>query len=59
MMALYYVKHDLYGVAAGRVERFAAHKAGQLLMEKSIEPYDPAEHAGKPGAPDRVPPKKR
>lgn len=52
-MALYYVKRDLYGVRAGQVERFAAHKAGAFLLAGDIEPYDEAKHAGKPGAPPR------
>jgi len=51
MMSLYYVKRDLFGVQAGRVERFAPHKAGAFLAEGFIEPYDEKKHGSKPGAP--------
>lgn len=52
MMAYYYVKTDLYGVQKGRVERFADHKAGSLVRDGSIEPYDPKRHGHYPGAPE-------
>jgi hypothetical protein len=55
MMALYYVKRDLYGVKAGTVERFAGHKAASFLMDGSIEPYDEKRHAKAPGAPPPEP----
>lgn len=55
MMDLYYVKTPLYGVQAGRVERFAAHKALQYLKDGSIEAYDPQKHRGMPGAPQLAP----
>jgi len=51
MQHLYYVKQDLYGVPAGRVERFAPNKAGQLVLEGAIEPYDEKKHGTAPGAP--------
>ena len=53
MMQHYFVKKDLYGVPAGRVERFAHHKAGALLIEGAIEPYDPKnkKHRDAPGSP--------
>lgn len=53
MMQFYYVKRPLYGVAAGRVERFADHRALVLVRDGAIEPYDPKRHAGSPGAPDQ------
>lgn len=53
-MQLYYVKSDLYGVARGRVERFADFKAGPLVLQGLIEPYDEKRHGDKPGAPQRV-----
>lgn len=55
MMGLYYVKAPLWGVPAGRVERFAAHKAAPLVIDGAIEEYDPKRHAGRPGAPDQKP----
>ena len=51
MMHLYYVKQDLYGVPKGRVERFADHKAGALVVAGAIEPYDEKRHGLAPGAP--------
>lgn len=59
MMAYYYVKTDLYGIAAGHVERFAAHKASVLVQEGMIEPFDERKHAGVPGAPQMVKEKKK
>lgn len=50
-MLTYYVKKDLWGVRAGTVERFSPHKAGALLVEGFIEPYDEKKHGDKPGAP--------
>lgn len=50
-MSYYYVKRDLYGIAAGRVERFTPHKAGALVVDGSIEPYDEQKHGKAPGAP--------
>lgn len=54
MMSLYYVKKPLFGVAAGRVERFAAHRAGTLLLDGSIEAYDEKNkrHREAPGSPE-------
>jgi hypothetical protein len=54
MMQLYYVKSDLYGVPAGRVERFALHKAAPLVASGEIEPYDERKHGSKPGAPKQT-----
>lgn len=51
MMHLYYVKQDLFGVPKGRVERFADHKAGSLIVAGAIEPYDEKKHAKVPGSP--------
>lgn len=51
MMSFYYVKDDLFGLRRGRVERFHPAKAGQLVLEGKIEPYDPKRHCDKPGAP--------
>ncbi len=51
MMQYYLVKKPLFGIAAGRVERFAPHKAGLFLLEGSIEPYDEKRHGRAPGAP--------
>jgi hypothetical protein len=53
---LYFVKKPLYGIVAGRVERFAPHKAGELIVNGSIEPFDRKKHGNAPGAP--VVPKK-
>lgn len=39
MMSLYYVKADLLGVAAGRVELFRGDRAA--AMRDSLEPFDP------------------
>lgn len=50
-MQLFYVKKDLFGLRAGRVERFAPHKAGAYLVEGMIEPYDEKKHANAPGSP--------
>lgn len=52
-MQLYFVKRDLWGIKAGRIERFAPHKAGPLLVSGDIEPYDERKHGDKPGAPPR------
>lgn len=54
MMAYYFVKRDLWGVPKNTVERFADHKAGQLVRDGSIEPYDEKRHGDKPGAPKRA-----
>ncbi len=51
MEGLYFVKKPLYGIAAGRVERFAPHKAGELIVNGSIEPFDQKKHGKAPGAP--------
>jgi len=51
MMAFYFVKKPLYGIQAGRVERFALHKAAGFLQDGSIEPYDEKRHGKAPGAP--------
>jgi hypothetical protein len=40
MMSLYFVKRPLYGIEAGRVERFAHHAAGPLLSDGSIEAFN-------------------
>lgn len=50
MLQFYFVKKDLYGVKAGTVERFWPHKAGQLVADGSIEPFDEKRHGDKPGA---------
>lgn len=52
-MRYYYVKRPLYGIEAGRVERFAPSKSGPLMEDGAIEPYDPANntHRVAPGAP--------
>jgi hypothetical protein len=50
MMSYYFVKRDLYGIKAGRVERFNLAKVGLLMSEGSIEPYDEKKHGTKPGA---------
>jgi hypothetical protein len=50
----YFVKRDLYGVPAGRVEMFADHRAGALLLNGDIEVYDEKKHGDKPGAPPRA-----
>lgn len=50
-MQMLYVKKDLFGIAAGRVERFAPHKAAALIADGSCEPYDDKKHAKAPGAP--------
>lgn len=52
-MKHYYVKVDLFGVPAGRVERFADYRAAHFLSEDAIEPYDEKKHGNKPGAPRR------
>ena len=54
MMDMYYVKQELWGVRKGSVERFARHKAAQLVIEGKIEPYDPKRHASAPGAPPKA-----
>lgn len=51
MMTYYHVKTDLFGIKAGSVERFAAHKAGALVMDGSIEPYEEKRHGSLPGSP--------
>jgi hypothetical protein len=58
MMTFYFVKQDLYGIKRGRVERFAPHKAGPLLVDGSIEAYDPKnkKHSTAPGAPTQPEP---
>lgn len=55
MMALYYVKRDLYGVKRGTVERFAKWRAALLVDSGDIEPYDPRRHGHAPGAPPPPP----
>ncbi len=40
MMNRYFVKRPLFGIDAGRVERFHHSKAALLEAEGSIEPYD-------------------
>ncbi len=50
MMQFYYVKRDLFGIPAGRVERFSATKAGPLVIDGSLIPYDEKRHGGKPGS---------
>jgi hypothetical protein len=50
MMSYYFVKRDLYGIKAGHVERFNLSRAGMLLAEGAIEPFDPKKHGNKPGA---------
>lgn len=49
-MAYYFVKADLFGLAKGTVERFAPHKAGPLLVEGKLEPFDAKKHSKAPGA---------
>lgn len=39
MMSLYYVKTDMHGVAAGRVEHFRSDRAA--MMPASLEAFDP------------------
>jgi len=51
MMRHYFVKKPLYGVDAGRVERFSIEKAARFLDEGALEPYDPKKHGHAPGAP--------
>jgi len=51
---LYHVKKDLFGIKAGRIERFAPQKAGLLLIEGDIEPYDEKKHGHLPGAPKAI-----
>lgn len=41
MMNTYYVKADLPGLPAGRVERFAVAKAAGLLLSGEVELFDP------------------
>jgi hypothetical protein len=50
MMQFYYVKRDLFGIPAGRVERFSTTKAGPLVIDGSLIPYDEKRHGGKPGS---------
>lgn len=50
MMSYYYVKSPLFGIAAGKVERFSDVQAGRFLLEGSIEPFDPRKHRSAPGA---------
>jgi hypothetical protein len=65
MMNLYFTKKDTYGMPAGVVERFHVSKAGALLADGTLEPYDAengkhraaAEQAGyAPKPKDRTPP---
>ena len=52
MMAYYHVKNGagLFGVPDDSVERFSDQKAGPLVREGKIEPFNPKKHADKPGA---------
>ncbi len=50
MMGYYFVKRDLYGIKAGRVERFSPTKAAPLVLDGSLAPYDEKKHSDKPGA---------
>jgi len=50
MMSYYFVKKPLFGIAAGRVERFGDAQAGRLMMDGSLEPYDAKRHGRAPGA---------
>ena len=50
-MQLFHVVKPLFGIAPGRVERFAGHKSGAFLADGSIEPYDEKRHGDLPGAP--------
>lgn len=50
MMGYYFVKQDLPGLPAGRVERFLDLKAALLVSEGRIVPYDEKRHADAPGA---------
>lgn len=52
MNRYYYVRQALPGLPAGRVERFADHRALAFLRAGDIEEYQPTKHAGLPGAPD-------
>lgn len=54
MMGYYFVKRDLPGVPAGRVERFAHARANTYVANGDIAPYDERLHSEKPGA-DAVP----
>lgn len=56
MMQHYFVKKGLFGISAGSVERFAPHKAGALVLDGSIEPYDEKkkQHREAPGSPENV-----
>lgn len=56
-MAYYFVKRgaQLYGVPDECVERFAAHKAGPLVLDGKIVPYDEKQHGHAPGAPRKEP----
>lgn len=40
-MKYYYVKVDLFGIPAGRVERFTDQRAGHYVLDGSIEHFDP------------------
>lgn len=53
-MGFYFVKRDLYGIKAGRVERFLNAKAAAYLVDGSIEPFDRQKHGKAPGAPAPV-----
>lgn len=55
MMDLYFVKSDLPGLPAGRVERFSVVKAAIWLREGAIEPFDVKKHSSAPGAPRLAP----
>lgn len=50
MMSYYFVKRPLFGIAAGKVERFSDVAAGRLLLDGSLEPFDPRKHGRAPGA---------
>lgn len=54
MMRYYFVKSDLFGIKKGTIERFADHKAGQLIVAGKIEPYDEKKHGDGPGSPKAI-----
>ena len=61
-MQYFYVKKDLWGVQAGRVERFSPTAAAPLVANGSLEPFDPKKHSDYPGAsdvPGELAPKKK
>lgn len=50
MYGLYFVKRDLFGVPKNVVERFHVSKAGPLLADGSLEPYDQSNNSHRAAA---------